>query len=680
MKIFFEKFAKWSILASFFTPLFFFPGLWNNFIFPFIVPKILFFRSATLLLLGAYIILLLIDPKKYSIKNTPLTLGVLAFLLSFVVSTFLGVDSYRSFWDNHERMLGLFTFAHYVLWYLMVTTVVRSKEEWMSLWRWFLAIGSVVMLIGVVQKINPEAFLNQNNARVSGTLGNAIYFAGFGLFLGFAGLMLFLQEKKRLWRNTYLSLGLLGFGGIFLSSTRGTLLGLFVGIFVSVLLYFFFSEMKKENKKKLLGLLGGGVIILGILFVFRSSSVIQSIPALGRLLNSYSEITEKSPRLMAWGIAVESWKERPFFGWGPNNFYYAFNKYYRPEFLNFGYGETWFDNAHNVLLNTISVQGMVGLILYLALFFFASRTLFQKYREGKIGKHVGILGIGFLCAHFVHNIFVFENPTSYLTFFFFLAFVNGIDTPEKILEEKKDKSKIPGWKVVLVFGSIFLFLSHTNVKPGQANMSTFTTLQSLYTGQNILQNYEKTMSIPTPHVDDVRNDVARTVVSVLPEYAKANRLKDIEPLFDKAYEDMKKNLMLHPSDVRIAMQIGQMAQVGAQLFGRPLLLSEAEQALSQALKASPKRQQIQYMLSIVSLQIGNVEKSEQLLVSSISNNPEISEGWWRLAALYAQTGRTDKAVQTLSEAETQNIKIPLDKKELILKLVNPESVTSTPAE
>ncbi len=680
MKSFFEKFAKWSIIASFFTPLFFFPALWNRFIFPFIVPKILFFRSVTLLLLGAYLVLLLIDAKKYRIKSTPLTLAVIGFFTSFLLSTFLGVDSYRSFWDNHERMLGLFTFAHYILFYLIATTIIRSKEEWMRLWKWFLGVGSVVMFVGVIQKINPEAFLNQNNVRVSGTLGNAIYFAGFGLFLGFTGLMLYIQEKKSMWKNIFLGLSILGFLGIFLSSTRGTLLGLLVGSFVWFCLYFFFSETGKEKKKKLLFVLAGGLLIFFGLFAFRSSPAIQSFPALGRLLNSYSEITETSPRLMAWGIALESWKEHPVFGWGPNNFYYAFNQYYRPEFLNFGYGETWFDNAHNVLLNTLSVQGIVGLILYFILFFVAGRTLFIKYKQGVLDKNIAFLFIAFLCAHFVHNIFVFENPTSYLSFFFFLAFVNGVENKEENSSEKITKSKISSWKVWLIFLGILLFLWHTNIKPGQANMSTFRTLQSLYTGQDILKNYELTLSISSPHVDDVRNDIARIVSGVIPEYAKANRLSDIEPLFEKSYDDMKKNLLLHPRDVRVAMQLAQMAQSGAQFFQRPLLITEAEQVLSQALLASPKRQQIQYMLAILSLQLGNVEKSEQLLLSSISNNSRINEGWWRLAALYAQTQRNDQALKTLSDAEKQGVKIPEDKKQLILNLINPESTTSTSAQ
>jgi len=52
MKIFFEKFVKYFLIASLFTPLFFFPAIWSNFIFPFVVPKILFFRSMVLLMLA----------------------------------------------------------------------------------------------------------------------------------------------------------------------------------------------------------------------------------------------------------------------------------------------------------------------------------------------------------------------------------------------------------------------------------------------------------------------------------------------------------------------------------------------------------------------------------------------------------------------------------------------------
>ena len=66
-----------------------------------------------------------------------------------------------------------------------------------------------------------------------------------------------------------------------------------------------------------------GFVLLGFAFIFRQSDFVKNIPAVGRLVNTQ---IASDTRTMAWGIAVDSWKEKPIFGWGPNNFYYAFNK------------------------------------------------------------------------------------------------------------------------------------------------------------------------------------------------------------------------------------------------------------------------------------------------------------------------------------------------------------------
>jgi len=117
-----EKIIRGGLLASFFVPLVLFP---TSFIFPFIVPKIVIFRSLVAILLGAYVLLLIVAWQNYRPRFTLLSAAVGLFFLSFIASTFAGVDWYHSFWDNHERMLGLFTLAHYIAYYLIATRAAQ---------------------------------------------------------------------------------------------------------------------------------------------------------------------------------------------------------------------------------------------------------------------------------------------------------------------------------------------------------------------------------------------------------------------------------------------------------------------------------------------------------------------------------------------------------------------------
>jgi len=400
-----EKILKIVIGSTFFVPLLVLP---NSYIFPFIVPKIIYFRSLVLVMLGLYLILLFSNFKKYRPKFSWVNIAVLGFYLSFAISTFVGVDWYKSFWDNHERMLGLFTITHYIVYYFIVTSVVRTWDDWKWLLRTFLLAGSIVMFIGVLQRYaDPELLLNKGNTRVSSTLGNAIYFSDYGLFLFFIGSFLAVKEQlleKKIgffamesgWFWYEILLALLGLGGVFLGGTRGALVALLVGIFILGLIYFF--SLKEQKRLKQIVLLSILVLFsfFSILFVKRNTAFVANIPAVGRLFST--QVSQTDTRVMAWGVALDAWQEKPIFGWGPNNYYYAFNKYYRPEFLEHGFSETWFDNAHSVIMNTFAVQGIVGLLFYLNIFVVATIYLLKKYKQGGIDLHLLAFSIAFLYA------------------------------------------------------------------------------------------------------------------------------------------------------------------------------------------------------------------------------------------------------------------------------------------
>src|SRR3990167_3232616 len=391
-----ELLFKIEVGLTFFVPLAFFP---TNFIFPFIVPKIVIFRSLTLVLLALYIILLASDWKKYIIRNSPLNIVIFLFLISFGISTFVGLDWYRSFWDNHERMLGFFTVAHYVLYYLMVTSVVRNWDDWQWLLRTFLLAGGIVMGIALIQQFDQEFLLNRSGNRSAATLGNPIYVGGYGLFLAFLGWILAIHgEEKRAWRVAAGIMGALGVVGIFLSGTRGAFLGFCAGVAVLALLYLITLKGHKTARRVIGLTMAAGILLLSLAFVFRKAVFVHNFPVIGSLVNISLTSGTASTRLMAWEIALEGWRERPVFGWGPGNYYYVFNQFYRPEFLEHGWNETWFDNAHNIIFNTLSERGLVGLLFYLGLFATVGVVADRARRAGRLNLHLPNTAIGFMAA------------------------------------------------------------------------------------------------------------------------------------------------------------------------------------------------------------------------------------------------------------------------------------------
>ncbi|OGH94948.1 MAG: hypothetical protein A2538_04645 [Candidatus Magasanikbacteria bacterium RIFOXYD2_FULL_41_14] len=672
MKRSLETAVKVLIYVTFLVPLVVLP---TSFIFPFIVPKILLFRSLVTIMLGAYALLLFINWQEYKPKFTALNLVVVAFLLSFAISTFVGTDPYHSFWDNHERMLGLFTLFHYVAYYFIATSVFKNWTDWKWALIAFLGAGSIVMLIGVLQKIvDPNLLLNQGSTRVASTLGNAIYVGGYGLFLCFVSYLLYVKEKNTVAKVVLSIAAVLAVLGLFYSGTRGSMLGLLAGFGTAIVGY---ALVLKDKKIRIILSVFAGLVVVAValLVAFRTTDFVKNMPAVGRAVNTSFADIKDSPRWIAWEIAVESWQERPFFGWGPNNYFYAFNKYYQARSLEFGYGETWFDNAHNIIVNTLAVQGIFGIISYLGIFAIGIFTLIYARRRGGLEAHITVVGAAFLVAHLVGNVTVFENPTSYLYFMFWLAMVNALSvhmgeinqkpakvasmashaTPDTLSPDADKKVKVGAFVIIGSVCAVVIFIF--NIQPARANMGTLSVLRLLaQSPATVAPELKKVFSFSSPHIDDIRSDIGRSAAQTL-----YNGRATLDPEVSKeiwtiVYQELQKNLTLHPLDIRNQISLSQLAQMGAEIISDNRLYLEAEGFLKSALSYSPARQQIVYSLSGIESALGKNEEAISMLDKTIVADPKIAEGYWRLALVYQMSGQGDKAMEVINRANDNKVK------------------------
>jgi len=668
-----EKLTKFLIYATFFVPLVVLP---SSYIFPFIVPKILLFRTLVELLIGCYVLLLIINWHEYKPKLNPINIAVLLFFLSFAISTFVGTDPYHSFWDNHERMLGLFTVFHYVSFYFICTSVFKDWKEWRKALLWFLGAGSIVMFIALLQKFSPELLLNRGSTRVSSTLGNPIYVSGYGMFLFFVSMLLVFKEKNKVWRYIEVALGILAIIGLFGGGSRGPMLGWLAGIGLISILYAIFLKENKKVRSALWVMIGVGVVILLFLFINRQSDFVKDINILNRTLNTSLQDVKDSPRWIAWGIAIEAWQERPLFGWGPNNYFYAFNKYYKSELLEHGYGETWFDNAHNVVMNTIAVQGGFGIFVYLSLFGVSWIYLGVRYKNEELDKHVFIVGSAFLLAHLIQNITVFENPTSYLCLMFWLAMVAStppsINSIESDTKESSSDKNIGSGSIITIILAVFVVVFIFNVQPSKANKKSLEAIRVV--NQNPIEGIEiakEALNFNSPHIDDIRSDLSRSINQIVSEYNEKIGIENSNKMIDLVYSELRKNLELHPLDIRNQLSLAQITQLKASLNQDMNSLFEAELLLEDALSKSPKRQQIIYMLATVKAQLGKVNESVALLESVLEDNYKIGESYWRLGSMFLSIGENGKALE-IANLGLGNSEISIDEngKSILLNIVN----------
>jgi hypothetical protein len=215
------------------------------------------------------------------------------------------------------------------------------------------------------------------------------------------------------------------------------------------------------------------LLLAGLLFASRDSAWVKNNRILKRVATiSLSEGTVGN-RLVTWQMAWQGFKEKPILGWGQENFYQVFNKYYTTE--NF---EPWFDRSHNVFFDRLITGGIVGLVSYLSLLFLPFYFLWHYYYsrkkeefsayEKETSKYfMPIIFSLIFVAYFIQNLFVFESLVVYIPLFLILAFVSryGPEYQFDFLSNENFKKGSAIIIVVTLFPAIYIF----NLKPLQAN-------------------------------------------------------------------------------------------------------------------------------------------------------------------------------------------------------------------
>ena len=121
-------------------------------------------------------------------------------------------------------------------------------------------------------------------------------------------------------------------------------------------------------------------------------------------------------RILAWGVAWQSFLQRPLLGWGNENFAYAYNLYFNPESFHIGgLYEMSFDRAHNYYFDRLVEQGIGGLVLWLL-------VMWQFLKESYLKHEYFITAL--LIASAVSLNFVFLDLSNYIALFLLFAFLN----------------------------------------------------------------------------------------------------------------------------------------------------------------------------------------------------------------------------------------------------------------
>ena len=634
-----ENIAYWWVKISCYLalvmPFIFLP--WT--VYPYIFGKTIFLLTVLLLALPWYLFLIARRPE-YRPKKSLILYGLGIYFFAMILATIFSFDPDRSFWSYPERMTGLWALFHYLLFFFMATSVFRGWEEWKKLLGFSVVVSVALSFIAFIQRYSPELVL-QTGARTGAFMNNPIFLAAYLIFNLFFTLLIMQKSERitaKLMWGGFLAIQFLAF---LFAETRGALLGMGLAIFVYLVLFAILYKNKKVKKIILAVILISILLGIGFLFV-KDQAWVKHIPGLNRFTSISISSGTGATRLIAWNIALKGFVEKPILGWGPENYFYTFNKYYNPESLQYTFYETWFDHAHNQVLDQMNNTGIVGTLSYLAMFALTIIFLIKMYRNKVIDLFVFSASIGIIIGYFVQNLFIFDQPNVLIMFYLCLAWWQSYKVSESRGKVwlKNDSAAIAALVVVGLLSVTYLYLF--NFRPAFA--STWVRQGVIHSQAGDIQgsadSFEKGIAIGSQYPDMVPLYYTREIA----QYARMLQVpseNDIS-LFERADQVLRDVAPKHPANI---YNYYLLALVNIE-WGKidSVRLEQALVDIDEAIKYSPERQQLRFVRGKVLLTMGRNNEAIAYYQSTVDLDPNVTESWWNLGIANYQSGYLEEAI------------------------------------
>ena len=618
-----QKFVTWGVFLIPFIPII----VAYSFFFPFITGKNFAFRIIVELLFGGWLILILYN-RSYRPRFSWLLGSIIAFVGIIAVADIFGENPLKSIWSNFERMEGLVTLVHLLLYFIVAGTVLNTEK----LWNRFLntSVG-VSVFLGFFGLLQLAGFLkiNQSNVRLDATFGNATYLAIYMLFSVFITAFLLLRwSGKSTVKWVYGAIIFLQIFIIYYTATRGSILGLLGGILLSALLIVIFEKREKILRKVSLGIIVAVLIIGGGFFLIKDSQFVKNSEVLARFSSiSISENTVNA-RFLVWNTAIKGIKERPILGWGQENFNFVFNKYYDPRMYA---QEQWFDRVHNVVFDWLIAGGVLGFVAYASMFFMTLLYLWRKRNTYFSVSEKSVI-TGLLAGYTFHNLFVFDNIMSYILFFTIMAFVYWSykeSTKEIYMDNMEDNRDVGIISRIYAPIIIILVLFSVYMVNGKGILAASSLLDaiSIPAGSPAqIGLFEKALSYNSFGNQEIREQLTQIATRV----AGSNIGAEVkQQYFSLAGSEMQKQVSGINNDARTQIFIGTLFDA----FGQ---YGKAQQYVERANELSPNKPAILFQLGLNTLNRGDKEGALNIFKRAYELAPKYSQAqiFYALGAIY----------------------------------------------
>lgn len=711
--------VRWLLILTALTPL----VVSNATIYPFVFPKIVFYRVLVEIALALALVYAVMLPGgefknllasflgkiKKSTRN-PALIFLALFFISLAVSAILADNGYRAFWGDIERGVGVFGFIHFYL-FTALTLAFFDSKAWGRFLKLSLVVGSLLMGFAFLEYFGWKfLFLHPpQQSRPESLIGNSAFLATHLIFLIMFAAAVFYstrintdntlihadkksasiskiginQRFNKFWRYFSALVITLSFITIFITGTRGAILGVGAGL-VALLLYFAIfghSKSSQPSREASAGKLGitmstklslrsASLFLIALLIIFsgvfwttRTNNFWQKVPGLDRLSRTATlDVNDPSTqfRLITWRVSWKAFKERPLLGWGSENYIVAYEKHYDPDYAL--YGETWLDRAHNTFFDVLVMQGLFGVLSYFGLIFALFYVVIKTI--GKKSFYLAAVLIAGMVAYVVQNLVLFDQIVSYATFFALIGYILHLEKQEEMLpgaELRRSPSYRHG-----------LFVKYASV------LVIPISLYSVF-AWNLNPYLQGIAFRRSPGISGNAHDVEEAIKQATTPYNFAQyniRSQGIDTVYLGAYFDnesyvsnpkfrpLGKTLIemigelvrREPYDVRTQIRLVEMLNdfsigMTEEEIAKTKIFETAENLMRDAVRRAPTRQEVYYHLAFNLAAQKKFDEAVEVAQYAIDLQPKVARAHYHLGLVLALAGRNAEAQKAIAKAE-----------------------------
>ncbi len=611
-----EKVLKSVVFAGIFAIPFIPLIVANTLFFPFITGKGFAFRILVEVSAAAWLALALVSPV-FRPRRSWVLATLALFVLVIGIADVFGANTLKSIWSNFERMEGWVTLAHLLVYFTVMYSMLRTEQVWSRLIHTSIGVSVIAGLYGILQ-LAGFLTINQGGVRLDATFGNATYLAVYMLFHLFLTALMWEKAWRSHTERVWLSVmygGIMVLQGIilFFTATRGAILGALGGALLSALLLVIFARQSKNAWRASVAVIAGILVLVGGFFILKDTKAVTSVEPLERLASISLQETTVVSRFYNYGMAWEGFKERPLLGWGQENYNLVFNTYYDPRMYA---QEPWFDRVHNIVFDWLIAGGLLGLLSYVGVLFAA---LLGVWRSGAFSVAERSIFTGLLAGYIFHNLFVFDNITSYIMFMMVLAYiafrVADARAAQPLCIRALPHKLLP---VVAVFAAIGLWgvAWFVNAQGLEKNRALINALIPKESPEAAVEAMEAVAAVRGfLGTQEVREQLVQAAASA------ANMQLDPEVkgrLFELAHTELEAQMGSAPTDARFPLFLALLDNT----YGR---YEEAKMYLEKSRQLSPTKQAIIFQQAANARVRGDTEAVMNLLKEAYELEPAYQE-------------------------------------------------------